>query len=81
MTGRVGYALGRLLGYVKGGGAWERDHYTETFTAMAMTSATATKRATAGPSASAASTPFTNWLSGFVEDDYYNFPVPLLSCM
>ena len=28
VTGRVGYAWDRFLGYVKGGGAWERDEYT-----------------------------------------------------
>src|SRR5262249_19766292 len=27
VTGRVGYAWDRWLGYVKGGGAWERDNY------------------------------------------------------
>src|SRR5215470_455644 len=30
ITGRVGYAWGRFLGYVKGGGAWERDDYWAT---------------------------------------------------
>ena len=28
VTGRIGYAWDRFLGYVKGGGAWERDKYT-----------------------------------------------------
>ncbi len=28
VTGRVGYAWDRFLGYVKGGGAWEQDKYT-----------------------------------------------------
>ena len=28
VTGRVGYAWDRFLGYVKGGGAWEKDEYT-----------------------------------------------------
>ncbi len=27
-TGRVGYAWDRFLGYVKGGGAWEKDEYS-----------------------------------------------------
>ncbi len=27
VTGRLGYAWDRFLGYVKGGGAWERDEY------------------------------------------------------
>ena len=30
VTGRVGYAWDRFLGYVKGGGAWEKDEYTAT---------------------------------------------------
>jgi outer membrane immunogenic protein len=28
--GRIGYGWGRFLGYVKGGGAWERDNYWAT---------------------------------------------------
>ena len=28
VTGRIGYAWDRFLGYVKGGGAWERDDYS-----------------------------------------------------
>src|SRR5262245_52597844 len=28
VTGRIGYGWNRFLGYVKGGGAWERDDYT-----------------------------------------------------
>ena len=27
VTGRIGYAWDRFLGYVKGGGAWEKDEY------------------------------------------------------
>jgi outer membrane immunogenic protein len=30
VTGRVGYAWGRFLGYVRGGAAWERDKYSAT---------------------------------------------------
>jgi outer membrane immunogenic protein len=30
VTGRVGYAWDRFLGYVKGGGAWESDEYSIT---------------------------------------------------
>jgi outer membrane immunogenic protein len=29
-AGRIGYGWGRFLGYVKGGGAWERDNYWAT---------------------------------------------------
>jgi outer membrane immunogenic protein len=31
VTGRVGYAWDRFLGYIKGGGAWERDELTFIF--------------------------------------------------
>src|SRR5215208_3032486 len=30
VTGRIGYAWDRFLGYVRGGGAWERDDYWAT---------------------------------------------------
>ena len=30
VTGRVGYAWGRFLGYARGGAAWERDKYSAT---------------------------------------------------
>ncbi len=30
VTGRIGYAWDRFLGYVKGGDAWERDNYWAT---------------------------------------------------
>jgi len=35
VTGRVGYAWDRFLGYVKGGGAWERDELS--ITALGLT--------------------------------------------
>ena len=31
VTGRIGYAWDRFLGYVKGGGAWERDEHRRLF--------------------------------------------------
>ena len=70
VTGRVGYAWDRLLGYVKGGGAWERDEYTITAPfGIASTSETRSGW-TVGVGLEYA---FTNWLTGFVEYDYYDF--------
>jgi outer membrane immunogenic protein len=70
VTGRVGYAWDRFLGYVKGGGAWESDEYS-IFTATAVSTATETRTGwTVGVGGEYA---FTDWLTGFVEYDYYDF--------
>ena len=74
VTGRVGYAWDRFLGYVKGGGAWEQDEYTfsGTFLGVPLTSTTSDTRSgwTVGIGGEYA---FTNNLSGFIEYDYYSF--------
>jgi outer membrane immunogenic protein len=75
VTGRIGYAWDRFLGYVKGGGAWERDDYTVTgvvpfFGAVGATASETRGGWTIGVGGEYA---FTNFLSGFVEYDYYNF--------
>ena len=74
VTGRAGYAWNRFLGYVKGGGAWERDDYRITGTLVGVVvdvSADETRSGwTAGVGGEYA---FTNFLSGFVEYDYYDF--------
>jgi outer membrane immunogenic protein len=77
VTGRVGYAWDRFLGYVKGGGAWERDDYrlSGTIALAAVTpvdiSASQTRSGwTVGIGGEYA---FTNFLSGFVEYNYYDF--------
>jgi outer membrane immunogenic protein len=72
ITGRVGYAWDRFLGYVKGGGAWERDDYTIVDPGgIARGFASETRGGwTVGVGGEYA---FTNWLSGFAEYDYYNF--------
>ena len=61
-----------LLGYVKGGGAWERDDYTAVDPGgIARAFASETRGGwTVGIGGEYA---FTNWLSGFAEYDYYNF--------
>jgi outer membrane immunogenic protein len=74
VTGRVGYAWDRFLGYVKGGGAWERDDYQWFLTAnpgLFPFSASETRSGwTVGVGGEYA---FTNWISGFAEYDYYDF--------
>jgi outer membrane immunogenic protein len=70
VTGRVGYAWDRLLGYVKGGGAWERDEYTITAPFGIATTSETRGGWTVGVGLEYA---FTNWLTGFVEYDYYGF--------
>jgi outer membrane immunogenic protein len=72
VTGRVGYAWDRFLGYVKGGGAWVKDEYTATDTTFGLVSTASETRAgwTIGGGGEYA---FTDWLTGFVEYDFYDF--------
>ncbi len=71
VTGRIGYAWDRFLGYVKGGGAWERDNYEFAFGGATFSTASETRGGwTVGVGGEYA---FTNWLTGFVEYDYYDF--------
>jgi outer membrane immunogenic protein len=73
VTGRIGYAWDRFLGYVKGGGAWERDNYDRFIlgTGVLFDSASETRGGwTVGVGGEYA---FTNFLSGFVEYNYYDF--------
>jgi len=70
VTGRVGYAWDRLLGYVKGGGAWERGDYTITAPFGIATAGETRGGWTFGIGSEYA---FTNYLSGFVEYGYYEF--------
>jgi outer membrane immunogenic protein len=81
VTGRIGYSWDRFLGYVKGGGAWVNDDYTlqATFTGAGgfpagvanVGSVSGTRGGwTIGVGAEYA---FLNWLTGFIEYDYYSF--------
>jgi outer membrane immunogenic protein len=71
VTGRVGYAWDRFLGYVKGGGAWEKDDYDYTFGGGFIGTASQTRSGwTVGIGGEYA---FTNYLTGFAEYDYYDF--------
>jgi outer membrane immunogenic protein len=75
VTGRVGYAWDRFLGYVKGGGAWEQDEYSISgFTLAGLpTAATASETRTGWTIGVGGEYAFTNWLTGFAEYDYYDF--------
>ena len=72
VTGRVGYAWGRFLGYVRGGGAWERDDYWAT-TITLGTAYTARETRSGGTIGVGGEYAFTNLLSGFIEYNYYDF--------
>jgi outer membrane immunogenic protein len=71
VTGRIGYAWDRFLGYVKGGGAWERDeyHFSDAFGFFGNASETRSGW-TIGVGGEYA---FTNYLTGFIEYNYYDF--------
>jgi outer membrane immunogenic protein len=72
VTGRFGYAFDRFLGYVRGGAAWERDNYWATQTMLGLPYTTRETRSgwTIGVGGEYA---FTNYLSAFVEYNYYDF--------
>jgi outer membrane immunogenic protein len=72
VTGRVGYALDRFLVYGKGGGAWVRADHSFLVGGATVASSSDSSRGgwTAGVGGEYA---FNNWLTGFVEWDYYKF--------
>jgi outer membrane immunogenic protein len=71
VTARTGYAWDRFLGYVKGGGAWEKDNYSLLIGGATVATASETRGGwTIGIGAEYA---FLDWLTGFVEYDYYDF--------
>jgi outer membrane immunogenic protein len=71
VTGRIGYAWDRFLGYVKGGGAWERDEYRIEF--LGVTAATASETRSGWTIGVGGEYAFTNNFSGFIEYNYYDF--------
>ena len=75
VTGRVGYAWDRMLWYVKGGVAWERDNYNfvATFAGFPFLAATASDTRTGWTVGAGAEYAFTDYLTGFIEGDYYDF--------
>ena len=72
VTGRIGYAWDRFLGYIRGGGAWERDEYWAT-TIILGTAYTARETRSGWTVGVGGEYAFTNFLSGFVEYGYYDF--------
>jgi outer membrane immunogenic protein len=71
ITTRGGYAWDRYLLYVKGGGAWLEHDLDITFRNVGLGTVSNTRRGwTIGVGAEYA---LTDWLTGFVEWDYYNF--------
>jgi outer membrane immunogenic protein len=73
VTGRVGYAWDRFLFYVKGGGAWEKDNYSTEFTVTGVDFGIASETRTGWTAGVGGEYAFTDWLTGFVEYDYYDF--------
>jgi len=73
VTGRIGYAWDRLLGYVKGGAAWERDRYDITVNATGATFATARETRGGWTVGIGAEYAFSQWLTAFLEYDHYGF--------
>jgi outer membrane immunogenic protein len=72
VTGRIGFAWDRFLGYVKGGGAWERDEYLSTDGIITGTASETRSGWTIGVGGEYA---FTNFLTAFIEYNYYDFGV------
>ena len=72
VTGRIGYAWDRLLGYVRGGAAWQRDEYWAT-TIILGTAYTARETRPGWSIGIGGEYAFTNVISGFVEYNYYDF--------
>jgi outer membrane immunogenic protein len=70
ITGRVGYTWDRFLGYVKGGGAWESDDYSISTPGLLSSLSETRTGWTLGVGGEYA---FNDWLTGFVEYDYYDF--------
>src|SRR5205807_7327936 len=71
VTGRVGYAWDRFLGYVKGGGASAQRNYSILFGGGTIAAVSETRGGwTVGIGGEYA---FLDWLTGFIEYDYYSF--------
>jgi len=73
VTGRVGYAWDRFLGYVKGGGAWEQDNYAWFVTAAPGIGIAASETRGGWTVGVGGEYAFTDWITGFVEYNYYDF--------
>jgi outer membrane immunogenic protein len=69
LTLRTGYAWDRFFGYVKGGGAWLESDLSLSFGGIVATSNRSRDGWTVGIGGEYA---FLNWLTAFVEYDYYS---------
>jgi len=78
VTGRVGYAWNRFLGYVRGGGAWERDDYWAT-TVILGTAYTARETRPGWTVGIGGEYAFTDFLSAFVEYGHYDLGTRTIS--
>jgi len=72
VTGRIGHPWNRLLGYVKGGAAWERDHYAAS-TILTGTAYAATDTRPGWTVGIGGEYAITRSLSVFLEYNYYDF--------
>jgi outer membrane immunogenic protein len=74
VTARLGYAWGRFLGYVKGGAAWEQDNFDVFNNVTLATLAASGDRSRTGWTVGIGGEyAFADYLSGFVEYNYYDF--------
>ena len=76
VTGRVGYAWDRFLGYVKAGGAWVNEDATleATFVGIGTGTIGSVSNTRGGWTVGIGGEyAFLNWLTGFVEYDHYGF--------
>jgi outer membrane immunogenic protein len=71
ITGRLGYSWDRFLGYVRLGGAWIKANYS--FEAAGVPVATASVHPVGWTIGVGGEYAFLNWLTGFIEYDYYGF--------
>lgn len=75
ITGRIGYAWDRFLGYVKGGVAWQRDDYWAT-TLILGTAYTASDTRSGWTIGGGGEYALTTRLSAFIDYGYYDFGDP-----
>lgn len=73
VTGRVGYAWDRFLGYVKGGAAWDRDSYRQYYPATGALYADGSETRSGWTAGIGGEYAFWQNLSVFLEYDYYDF--------
>jgi len=73
VTARLGVAMDRMLAYVKGGAAWERDHYALQIIATGQDFSTANETRGGYTVGLGLEYAFSNCVTGFAEYDYYGF--------